>query len=114
MKNVDYISLVTQSLFEVKGKTRKMKDIVQIINSDSSVVYELDTTRVFFTNPVMQKVTEIEDVLLHEEITHVRYWFEDGTMKLVVLDETEDQSRIKQQQKIYISISCDTTKLLEV
>jgi hypothetical protein len=70
-------------------------------------------TRVFFTNEVMSKIVDIEDVLLHEEITHIRYWFEDGTIKLVPLDETE-QSRIKQQQKIYISISCDTTKLLEV
>lgn len=113
MKRVEYISLITNNLFEVKGKTDKKKDIVQVINSDSNVVYELDMTRVFFTNPVMEKVTEIEDVLLQDEISHIRYWFEDGSMKLVALDENE-QSRIKQQQKTYININTDTTKLLEV
>lgn len=113
LKNVKYISLISENMFEIKGKTIEKKDVVQVINSDTSVVFELDMTRVFFTNEVMNKVVDIEDILLHEEITHVRYWFEDGSMALIPLYETE-QSRIKQQQKIYISISCDTTKLLEV
>ena len=112
MKKVEYISLVTESLFEVKEKYRK--DVVQVINSDSSVIYELDMTRAFFTNPVMGKVAEIEDVLLQDEISHIRYWFEDGSMKLVALDDENEQSRFKQQQKIYININTDTTKLLEV
>ena len=106
---IKQISFITENLFEVICDIQSIKQI----KVNNGIDFLIDKNKARFSKSYMANNSTIEYVLRNNEITHIKYYLENGAIMIKEIKEYKGQA-LYSNYNLLLHIYCNSDNLLKL